>query len=106
MFADDFIAPSIPVIVPFQRRVYAHGFCVVPLFGVLEILGLKIKYGAEEFVFLDRETGQEQFRSPRNGQYRTPWEILWERKLIGDKEFQTKARKWFMDNPHVPYDHE
>lgn len=101
MFADDFQAPSFPV---FQRRIYANGFCVVPLFGVLEILKLKVQYREDAFIYHCTETGKERFRSPRNLDYRTPWEMLWEKGLLGTKEFTKRAREWFRENPYVPYD--
>ncbi len=77
-----------------NSRVYKDGFVTLSLANVLEILGLRVRYTADEFTVLSRSSGAviAVCEKSASAGLATPWDWLRSRRLLDHETFEPLAR--------------
>jgi len=71
-----------------------RGFIKIPLRDVLAILRYRVEYSDDSFDFHHVRTNRLLFSAPRSEQYRSPWDVLHERRVFNQSLFTRRAHDY------------
>lgn len=79
---------------PPSKIFHKDNHVAIPLRMVLKILGLRIEYRADAYVFYRASTGREVFRIARGGRVNDPWDALKFQGLLRPSKFESRAKRF------------